>query len=81
MFIPLENFHSMLVHFPIALFATGFVFDMLAIFLQNEEFEHAAFWTMCMGLISTPFTIFSGICIFLEEGSLLDFFHCYHQNY
>ena len=78
MFIPLENFHSILVHFPIALFSTGFLFDILAKLLHNEEFEHAGFWTMCMGIISIPFTIFFGIYIFLEESSLSDFFYFQH---
>ena len=65
MFISLENFHSILVHFPIALFSTGFLFDILAKLLGNDEFESASFWTMCIGLISMPFTIVSGIYIFL----------------
>ena len=78
MIIPFESFHSMLVHFPIALFSTGFLFDILAKLLHNEEIEYAGFWAMAMGLISTPFTIFSGIYIFLEEGSLIDFFNFQH---
>ena len=78
MFISLENFHSILIHFPIALFSTGFLFDILAKLLHNEEFEHVGFWTMCIGIISIPFTIISGIYIFLEEGSLIDFFYFQH---
>ena len=78
MFISLENFHSILVHFPIALFSTGFLFDILAKLLHNEEFEHVGFWMMCIGVVSIPFTIISGIYIFLQEGSLIDFFYFQH---
>tara|TARA_Y100000590_G_scaffold265467_1_gene298256 strand:+ start:3899 stop:4315 length:417 start_codon:yes stop_codon:yes gene_type:complete len=78
MFISLENLHSILVHFPIALFSTGLLFDILAKLLGNDEFESASFWIMCTGLISMPFTIASGIFNFLEEGSLIDFFYFQH---
>ena len=68
----LETIHPLLVHFPIALFSTGLFFDIIARLLNNEELDHAGFWTMLMGLVSTPFTIIAGIIAFLEEGSFLD---------
>ena len=74
----LETIHPLLVHFPIALFSTGLFFDILARWLNNEELNHAGFWTMLMALISTPFTILSGIIAFMEEGSFLDLFQFYH---
>ena len=67
----LETIHPLLVHFPIALFSTGLFFDIMARLLNNEELDHAGFWTMLMGLVSTPFTIIAGIIAFLEEGSFL----------
>ena len=70
----LETVHPLLVHFPIALFSTGLFFDILAKLLNNEELDHAGFWTMLMALISSPFTIIAGIFAFLEEGSFLDLF-------
>ena len=74
----LETIHPLLVHFPIALFSTGLFFDMLAKLLNNEELDHAGFWTMLMALISSPFTIIAGIFAFMEEGSLLDLFQFQH---
>ena len=68
----LETIHPLLVHFPIALFSTGLFFDILARLLNNEELDHAGFWTMLMALVSTPFTIIAGIIAFLGEGSFLD---------
>ena len=67
----IETIHPLLVHFPIALFSTGLFFDILARLLNNEEFDHAGFWTMFMALVSSPFTIFTGIIAFLEEDSIL----------
>ena len=74
----LETIHPLLVHFPIALFSTGLFFDMLAKLLNNEELDHAGFWTMLMALISSPFTIIAGIFAFMEEGSILDLYQFQH---
>ena len=74
----LETIHPLLVHFPIALFSTGLFFDILAKLLNNEELDHAGFWTMLMALISSPFTIIAGIFAFMEEGSWLDLYQFQH---
>ena len=75
----LENVHPLLVHFPIALFSTGLFFDILARLLNNEELDHAGFWTMLMALVSSPFTIIAGIFAFLENhGDFLDLFQFQH---
>ena len=78
MIYSLETIHPLLIHFPIALFSTGLFFDILSRFLNNEELNHAGFWTMCMGLVSSPFTIITGIIAFMEEGSLLDLLQFNH---
>ncbi len=74
----LETIHPLLVHFPIALFSTGLLFDILSRLLNNEELDHAGFWTMLMALISSPFTIIAGIFAFMEEGSWLDLYQFQH---
>ena len=74
----LETIHPLLVHFPIALFSTGLFFDILSRLLNNEELDHAGFWTMLMALVSTPFTIIAGGIAFLDEGTVLDLFQFYH---
>ena len=75
----LETIHPLLVHFPIALFSTGLFFDSLARLLNNEELDHAGFWTMLMALVSSPFTIIAGIFAFLENhGDFLDLFQFQH---
>ena len=74
----LETVHPLLVHFPIALFSTGLLLDILSKLLNNEELDHAGFWTMLMALISSPFTIIAGLFAFMEEGSWLDLYQFQH---
>jgi len=70
--------HPLFVHFPIALFATGLFFDLLAEILQKEELEQAGFWSMLMGLVSCLFANMTGLLAFLEEGSLSDLLQFSH---
>ena len=74
----LETIHPLLVHFPIALFSTGLLFDILSRLLNNEELDHAGFWTMFMALVSSPFAIITGIIAFLAEDSFLQLPQFYH---
>ena len=70
--------HPLLVHFPIALFSTGLLFDISSYILEKVELETAGFYTMFMGLISSFFTIISGMIAFIEMGSISDIFHFHH---
>ena len=74
----ITEIHPLLVHFPIALFSTGLLFDISSYFLEKEELETAGFYTMFMGLISSFFTIISGLIAFFEIGSISDIFHFHH---
>ena len=74
----ITEIHPLLVHFPIALFATGLFFDLLEEILQKEELEQAGFWSMLMGLVSCLFANMTGLLAFLEEGSISDLPQFYH---
>ena len=74
----ITEIHPLFVHFPIALFATGLFFDLLAEILQKEELEQAGFWCMLMGLVSCLFANITGLLAFLEEGSISDLPQFYH---
>ena len=74
----ITEIHPLFVHFPIALFATGLFFDLLAEILQKEELEQAGFWSMLMGLVSCLFANMTGLLAFLEEGSISDLPQFYH---
>ena len=74
----ITEIHPLFVHFPIALFATGLFFDLLAEILQKEELEQAGFWCMLMGLVSCLFANMTGLLAFLEEGAISDLPQFYH---
>ena len=74
----ITEIHPLFVHFPIALFATGLSFDLLAEILQKEELEQTGFWCMLMGLVSCLFANMTGLLAFLEEGSISDLPQFYH---
>ena len=74
----ITEIHPLFVHFPIALFATGLFFDLLAEIFQKEELEQAGFWSMLMGLVSCLFANMTGLLAFLEEGSISDLSQFYH---
>ena len=74
----ITEIHPLFVHFPIALFATGLFFDLLAEILQKEELEQAGFWSMLMGLVSCLFANMTGLLAFLEEGSISDLLQFSH---
>ena len=74
----ITEIHPLLIHFPIALFSTGLLFDISSYFLEKEELETAGFYTMFMGLISSFFAITSGMIAFFVIGSISDIFHFHH---
>ena len=71
----ITEIHPLLVHFPIALFSTGLMFDISSYVLEKDELETAGFYTMFMGLVSSFFAIISGIIKFFEMGSISDIFY------
>ena len=74
----ITEIHPLLIHFPIALFSTGFLFDISSYILENEDLKTAGFYTMFMGLISSFFAVISGMIAFSEIGSISDIFHFHH---
>ena len=74
----ITEIHPLLVHFPIALFSTGLMFDISSYVLEKDELETAGFYTMFMGLVSSFFAIISGMIAFFEIGSISDIFHFHH---
>ena len=71
----ITEIHPLIVHFPIALFSTGLLFDILAHIVENDDLEAAGFYSMFMGLVSSFFAIISGIIKFFEMGSISDIFN------
>jgi uncharacterized membrane protein len=52
-FFVLHPLHSMIVHFPIALTAVGFLFIVLARWRRDEMLEQVAFYNIALAAVST----------------------------
>ncbi len=62
-----EMFHYLLLHFPIALFITGYIFECLDILTDHINFKKFSFWNLGMGIFWGILTIISG---FITDNSL-----------
>ncbi len=61
----LDSLHPLLVHFPIALYSVGFLFDLTDSLLPNEGLAKAGWWNM---LAATFFSILTVVSGFLADG-------------
>ena len=53
--------HVVLIHFPIALFITAVVFDVLAHWTKRTGFADSAYYNLFVAAMSTPLVIVTGI--------------------
>jgi uncharacterized membrane protein len=53
--------HPMLVMFPVALFVTGTIFDVIAAFTDNGTYSQVGFWTITVGLIGAVLAAITGL--------------------
>jgi uncharacterized membrane protein len=53
--------HPMVVMFPVALFVTGFVFDVIAALGDNGTFSQVGFWCITAGLIGALLAAVTGV--------------------
>ena len=68
-----EVYHFLFLHFPIALFFTGFFFHILLIFLDKIEFEQYMLWTMGMGILWSLLSIITGYITAIEMDYISSF--------
>ena len=79
---PKEVYHFLVLHFPIALFSTAFIFDFIYVVTDKEEIKDYVLWTMGMGVIWGLFSIITGYITAIELGymeSLLDIYSKRHS--
>ena len=62
-----EMFHYLLLHFPIALFSTGYLFDVLSFYKNNHTLYTFSLWNIGMGIFWGILSIISG---FITDWSL-----------
>ncbi len=53
--------HVVLIHFPIALFVVGVVFDVLAVWRQHRGMAAAAYYNLTVAAISTAPAVLTGV--------------------
>ncbi|HKM67313.1 MAG TPA: DUF2231 domain-containing protein [Candidatus Acidoferrum sp.] len=53
--------HVALIHFPIALFIIGVVFDLAGVWRRREEFALVAYYNFCVAAISTVPALLTGL--------------------
>ncbi len=56
-----EMYHYLILHFPIALFITGYLFDLISYFKPNSTYSIYAFYNLCLGVFSGILSIISGL--------------------
>lgn len=67
--IDTSHFHPMLVHFPIALVAVGFLADLVSMFIKKEIcFSKMSFYLLILGTLAAIAAVFSGV-LFTSEMS------------
>ena len=57
----LEMYHYLILHFPIALFITGYIFDILGFFNKRSLFTQFGYWNLNMGIFWGLLSIVSGL--------------------
>lgn len=57
----MPNIHPVLIHFPIALFTVGLLFDILAVLLKNQQLEDVGWWFQVSGSVGLAGAVVSGL--------------------
>ena len=76
-----EVYHFLVLHFPIALFITGYYFDVLYSLFNKEEFENFIFWMMGLGIFWSGLSIITGYIAAYEMGYLKSFIDIFDKKH
>lgn len=58
--ISYTHLHAMVVHFPVALLMTGFLFEVISFFYKKEFFHQSAFNLLILGMLGTAVSYLTG---------------------
>ena len=78
-----EVYHFLVLHFPIALFITAYLFDIMCLLLKKDEFNNFVIWLMGFGLFWSFISILTGYITAFEMGyleSISNIFDKKHAN-
>jgi uncharacterized membrane protein len=53
--------HEAIVHFPIALFLSAFLFSIVGLFYKRPLFKEVIFWNLFLGILATGAAVYSGL--------------------
>ena len=74
--------HPLVIHFPIALLSVGFLCDVLGFIFQKKSLEHAGWWNLFFGVISSVCALITGlIADFGGSPRLIDEPFPLHENH
>ncbi len=77
-----DEIHPLIIHFPIALLSTGFLFDFLSYRLKKKSLELAGWWNLILGMVSALCAIVTGlIADYGSKPSLMDEPFPLHTNH
>ncbi len=79
----LPNIHPLVVHFPIALFTTFFLLEVIAMISRSERLYHAASWALYIGIIFAVTAILLGMqaARSVPHGGIIHSIIDQHQSY
>ena len=60
MFYEIETYHYLIIHFPIALFITGYLFDIIGVLKKEQLYESYGYISLNMGIFFGGLSIISG---------------------
>tara|TARA_B100001013_G_C24183389_1_gene274474 strand:- start:38 stop:436 length:399 start_codon:yes stop_codon:yes gene_type:complete len=78
-----EVYHFLVLHFPIAVLTTGYMFDVLYNIFKKEEFKNYVLWMMGIGIIWGLISIITGYITAIEMehiDSVYDIFEKKHSR-
>ncbi|NQU27054.1 MAG: DUF2231 domain-containing protein [Candidatus Marinimicrobia bacterium] len=76
----LNNIHPLFIHFPIALFATGYLFDLIGILFNRPKFLIAGWYNLLIGIPSLLAAVLTGFLADTLYGHMMEPFPLYDTH-
>lgn len=76
-----EVYHFLFLHFPIAIFITGYLFHLLFCYTMREQYKIFFLWMVGMGIIWSLFSIITGYITAFEIEHMANFKDIFSKNH
>lgn len=57
----MSEVHTLIVHFPIALIISAFIFTVIGLFYRRGLFKELVFWNLVFGLLAASVAVYTGL--------------------